>query len=351
MSTAPATGFDGMVPAAWVPDPADERLHVPEGDPSLPWKDTWYLSLRDEDSDQTLNLHLTISANRTPPVRVGVSAACGGRLTTEVLRDGGLGDDEGGVGNELSSLELVHLSADSDHELRWVGDLPEVTFDITVKGRHHAVNWDTMFAGFYPTGKEGHRYSHYEQLVAGEGWVQWRGEERRPFSGTGWRDRGWGRRKTEKTFNTSIDLVGAVLPDDSVFSLISMRSNEIAADAAMPVAGWRADGRSLVPAVGGTYHKDSMAWPAFLELEFLDGYVLRATTIRRGPSIPTPWHDAEPEGSGYAHNLRDYYALMQDASGRAFTCFSNYGDVHKVDVLRDTQFLYLDPRTEGGPTA
>jgi hypothetical protein len=79
--------------------------------------------------------------------------------------------------------------------------------------------------------------------------------------------------------------------------------------------------------------------------------VLRAHTIRRGPSIPTAWHDAEPEESGFAHNLRDYYALMQDASGRAFTFFSNYGDVHKVDVLRDTQFLYLDPRTEGGPTA
>ncbi|MHB8692223.1 MAG: hypothetical protein ACYDHH_13355 [Solirubrobacteraceae bacterium] len=339
MSTSPNAA---RLPAEWIANPDDERVHVPEGDPSLPWKETWYLSMRDEDSDQTVNMHMTLSANRTPPTRVGISVAHGGKIVTEVLRNDGIHEAER-FGNELGRLEVVNLSSDSNHELRWSGNLTEVSFEIMVKGKHAAVFWDTMFAGFYPTGKEGHRYSHYEQLVEGEGWVRWGDGPRLPFRGTGWRDRGWGRRKTEQTFNTKIDLVGAVLPDDSVFSLISMRSNEIAADARMPVAGWRSDGDVLVPATSGLYHKDSMAWPAKLEIEFLDGYTVAARTIRRGPSIPCAWHDAEPEGSGFAHNLRDYYAVMQDAEGRPFTCFSNYGDVHKVDVLRDAEFMFQAP--------
>lgn len=331
--------------STWVSDPADERLHEPEGDPSLPWKDTWYFSLRDEASDQALNLHMTISANRNPPTRVGVSVSRGGLVATEVARDDG-DNDAGSVGNALARIEFVNIAAGADHVLRLVGDLPQVAFDITVVGHHHSVLWDTMFAGFYPMGKAGHRYSHYEQLVTGVGWMEWKGGERVPFSGSGWRDRGWGRRKTEVTFNTSIDLVGAVLPDDSVFSVIALRSSEVSVDAPMPVAGWRSDGNVLVPAVAGTYHKDSMAWPTRLELEFQDGYVLRASTVRRGPSLPCAWHDAEPEGSGMAHNLRDYYAVMADEEGREFTCFSNYGDVHKVDVFRGGRFHTID---EGAP--
>lgn len=330
------------VPREWLPNPADERLHTPIGDASLPWKDTWYVSVRDEDSDQTVNMHLTISENRSPSTRVGISIADGGRFVTEVQRDDGDNSAER-LGNALGRFELVNLTGDGDHELRWVGDLPDVSFDITLKGKHWASFWDTMFPSYYPTGKFGHLYSHYEQLVTGEGWVQWKGRERRPFSGTGWRDRGWGRRKTEVTFDTSIDLVGGVLPDDSVFSAIALRSNEVAKGAPMPIAGWRASADSLSPLTGGLYYKDSMAWPARLDLTFLDGYRFSATTVRRTASLAAAWHDAEPEASGIAHNLRDYYAVMEDGEGRPFTCFSNHGNIHRVDVFRDAEFKYIRP--------
>jgi hypothetical protein len=331
-----------VVPAAWLPNPQDEHLHEPTGDPSLPWKDTWYISMRDEESDQTLNMHMTISANRTPPTRVGVSVAQGTRAITEVLRNEGANSRES-LGNELGRLDLVHLSGDGDHELRWVGELSQVSFDITVKGQHYASFWDTMFPAYYATGKFGHQYSHYEQVVTGTGWIQWKGGEKVPFSGTGWRDRGWGRRKTEVTFNTGIDLIGGVLPDASVFSAIGLRSNEVAQDAPMPIAGWRSDTDCLVPLTGGLYHKDSMAWPAKLELEFLDGYRFSAVTVRRSASVAAAWHDAEPEVSGIAHNLRDYYAVMEDQDGREFTIFSNHGNIHKVDVFRDAEFKYTLP--------
>ena len=328
------------VPTAWLPAADDERLQTPTGDTSLPWKDTFYFSMRDDAADLTLNMHMTVSENRTPPTRVGVSVAGGGAVATEVLRNEGENNDQG-VGNELGRLEFINLSYDSDHELRWTGNLPEVSFEVTVKGKHYAPLWDTMFPDFYPTGKQGHQYSHYEQVVTGDGWVQWKGGERLPFSGSGWRDRGWGRRKTVLTFNTSMDLIAAVLPDDSVFSLIALRSGEVSKDAPMPIGGWRSDPDSLSPLVGGTYHKDAMAFPEKLELSFQDGYTLSAQKVRNTASIPCAWHDADPEQMGIAIGLRDYYTVMEDSEGRQFTVFSNYGDVHKVDVFRDAEFKYI----------
>jgi hypothetical protein len=334
------------VPKAWLPDPEDERLHLPTGDESLPWKDTWYFSLRDDASDQTLNLHMTVSANRTPPTRVGVSVAHGAKFITEVMRNEG-SNTGNSFGNELAHIEVVHLSGDSDHELLMIGNLDAVSFELTVKGKHYAPLWDTMFPGYYATGKFGHQYSHYEQLITGTGWVQWAGRERVPFSGGGWRDRGWGRRKTELTFNTGIDLIGAILPDDSVFSLIALRSNEVPKDDPMPIAGWRSAEGVLVPAVGGLYYKDAMAWPSRIELEFLDGYRFAAHTVRRSAGLAAAWHDAEPEVSGYGHNLRDYYAVMADESGAEFTVFSNHGNIHKVNVFLDAEFKYISPPVGG----
>lgn len=333
-----------QIPPAWIPAPSDERLHTPTGDPSFPWKDTWYTSMRDEATDQTINMHMTVSENRTPPTRVGISVAQGGKVLTEVQRDEGQNTDDR-AGNSLGHLEWIELREDSSHTLRWVGNLSQVSFEITITGKHYASLWDTMFPGYYATGKFGHQYSHYEQLIAGSGWVQWKGQERVPFNGTGWRDRGWGRRKTESTFNTGIDLVGGILPDDSTFSVIALRSNEVPEGDPMPVAGWRSATNTLVPAVAGLYYKDSMAWPARLELKFLDGYEFTAKTVRRASSVAAAWHDAEPELSGLAHNLRDYYAVMEDGEGREFTCFSNHGNIHKVDVFREGAFKYIEPGT------
>lgn len=322
---------------AWLPAPDSERLATPTGDTALPWKDTFYFSMRDEASDQTINTHMTIS-EKSPSTRVGVSVAHEGRIVTEVERSDGHNTDEG-VGNELAGLRFVNLSYDSDHELLWSGSLPGVSFEITVKGHHYAPLWDAMFPSFYPTGKQGHQYSHYEQVITGEGWIKWGDEEPTPFSGVGWRDRGWGRRKAVLTFNTSMDLIGAVLPDDSVFSLIALRSGEVSKEAPMPIGGWRSAEGVLTPLVGGSYYKDAMCWPARIELEFADGYKFSAETMKRTASIPCAWTDAAPDQMPISINLRDFYAVME-SDGKPFTVFSNYGDVHKVDVFNDAEFKH-----------
>lgn len=336
--------YTGIAPGLWRPDPEDERLHQPVGDSDWPWKDTWFFSMRDEASNQMLNMHMTISANRNPPTRVSVTVADGFRTVTHVQRDEGLSSGDH-VGNSLAGLDLVHLSGDSDHELLWKGDLPEVSFAITVKGKHFASYWDAMFPAYYAVGKDGQKYSHYEQVVTGTGWIQWKGQERKPFEGIGWRDRGWGRRKTEKMFNTGFDLLAAVLPDDSVVSLIALRSHEVSADAPMPIAGWRSDTNTLVPATGGLWWKDAAAWPTKLQLDFLDDYRLDATLVHVSPSMQMAWHDAEPEpdGSGLAHAVRDHYAVFADAEGREFTLFTQHGYIHKVDVFRGSEFKFVLP--------
>jgi hypothetical protein len=336
------TEYENVVPEAWLPNGEDERLHVPEGDDEWPWKDTWYICVRDEASDQTLNMHMTISDNRTPPVRVGVSVASGARSVTRVQRDEGLNTADY-CGNSLAGVRMVDLTGRPGHEILWSGELPEVSFELSVKHKHHASLWDTMFPAYYAVGKMGQLYHHYEAVLEVSGWVQWKGEGRRLFDGVGWRDRGWGRRKTEKMFNTGYDLIGGILPDDSVFSLIALRSHEVSRDAPMPIAGWRSDTRTLVPATGGRYYKDSMAWPMELELDFLDGYRIDAHFVKRSTTIPGAWHDAEPEASGMAHNIRDYWAVFETADGRPFTMFSNHGYIHKVDVFRDAEFRYALP--------
>jgi hypothetical protein len=332
------------VPAEWRPRPEDELLHVPFGDESLPWKETWYITLRDDAINANISMHMTVSANRSPATRCSVSVAQGNRSVSEVVRTEGT-HNEHTVGNELARLDMVNLSWDSDHELRWRGTLSDVEFDLTLKGKHLAPLWDTMFPGYYATGKTGQVYCHTEQVITAQGTMRWRDGAELPFSGFGWRDRGWGRRKTQLMWNTGWDLLAAVLPDDSVFSVIALRNHEIAADAPMPVAGWWSDEHSLAPCIGGTYHKDDTAYPRRFDLDFLDGRRLTGEQVRRTGTVVTSMQEAEvgPEASGVAASMRDHYAIFRDGDAREFPLFTQNGYIHKVDVFRGARFVYALP--------
>lgn len=327
-----------MKPQLLLPQPEDELVHAPAGDESLPWKDTWYFSLLDEAAGIHLAMHMTVSANRVPDTRVAVGIRDGARERVLVRRVDGT-HTAGAIGNDLARLEVVHLSWDSAHELRWCCQADDVAFAISVRGVHFAPDWDAMFPGFNPSGKLGHSYAHTEQVIRGEGWIRWRGEERRPVTGFGWRDRGWGRRKTEATFGSGYDLVGGILPDGSAFAFQAMRNIETAQAERQPVAGFLTDERSLVPAVGGIYYKDSMSFPARLDLEFADGRRVTGNQVRRLSTLGTPFHEAEPERSGIAHGARDYYAALVDPGGAEFAVFSNEGHMLRADVTRDARFF------------
>jgi hypothetical protein len=156
------------VPAEWKPKPEDELLHTPFGDESFPWKETFFITLRDEAGNTNINMHMTVSANRSPNTRAAIGVAHGNNSVIQVRREDGQ-HSEKSIGNSLTRLEIVNLSWDSDHELRWIGELDEVSFDLTLKGQHFAPLWDTMFKGFYATGKTGQVYCHAEQVVTATG--------------------------------------------------------------------------------------------------------------------------------------------------------------------------------------
>lgn len=333
--------WPASIPAEWKPKPEDELLHEPFGDASLPWKETFYLSLRDDAINANINMHMTVSANRRPDTRAAVGVAQGNHQVIQVCREDGQ-HSEKSIGNSMTRLEVGHLSWDSDHEVRWVGDLDEVSFDLTIRGKHFAPLWDTMFKGFYATGESGQVYCHTEQVITATGTMTWKADGKElPFSGFGWRDRGWGRRKTQLMWNTGWDLVSAVLPDDSVFSFIALRSHELPEPAPMPVAGWYSDATTLTPLVGGTYHKQATACPMAYDLQFENGLTLKGELVRPTGRVAVAMQEAEigPDAPGVAATMQDYYALFRDDQGREFPLFSQNGYIHKVDVFRGAQFI------------
>jgi hypothetical protein len=323
------------------PDPHDELLHEPWGDESLPWKDTWYFSLLDADAAVHLAMHMTVSPGRSADTRVAVGLRDGGRESVVVRRESGTHND-GAIGNSLAALKMENLSWDRDHLLRWRATAPEFDFDIAVRGVHFAPDFHALFPGANPSGAQGHSYSHTEQVITGTGTVRWRDGTERAITATGWRDRGWGRRKNVLSFGTGYDLVAGILPDGSAFAFTAMRNVEHGPDAPLPVYGFLTDAAGVVPAVTGSYFKDSMCYPTRLGLEFADGRRVDAEQIGRLSSLGVPFHDAEPDRMAAAVNARDYYALMADPPGARFAVFSNEGHAMRVDVTRDAKFFYAE---------
>ena len=341
-----AEQWPASIPAEWRPKPEDEMIHVPWGDESLPWKDTFFFSLRDVTLNANIAMHMTVSGNRSPNTRITMGVGQGMNSTLQTCREDGL-HNEKRIGNSMMHFELVNLSWDSDHELRWVADLDDVRFDLTVKGKHFAPLWDTMFEGYYAKGEAGGTvgqvYCHTEQIIVAEGTMTWKADGiELPFNGFGWRDRGWGRRKTQLMWNTGWDLVGAVLPDDSVFSFIALRSHELPEPAPMPVAGWWSDATTLSPLVGGFYHKEATMAPLAYRLEFDNGHVIEADVVKPTGRMATSLQEAEfgvPGMPNITPNMMDWYALMRDPAGNEFEIFTQCGTMHKLDVFKGAQFI------------
>lgn len=319
--------------------PDDELPHAPEGDETLPWKDTWYFSIWDPASGTHVAMHMTVSANRSPDTRVAVGLRSGAHERVVVCREQGRRSRDA-VGNRLAWIEPVHLSWGADHALRWRCQSEEFDFDLDIRGVHLAPDFHALFPGANPSGKLGHSYSHTEQVIRAEGRVRWKGEGETRISGFGWRDRGWGRRKNDVTFATGYDLVAAILPDGSAFAFTAMRNIEHGPDAPVAVYGFRADAQNVTPATEGVYFKDSQSFPSHLDLVFADGSRVTGDRVRLGSTLGTPFHDAEPELSGIAVAARDHYAVFATPGGQAFGVFSNEGHAHRANVTRDGKFFH-----------
>jgi hypothetical protein len=334
------------VPAAWVPRPSDEFLHRRDGDSALPWKETWFVGAYDLANGFALSLHMTISPERAEDTRVAVAVRLGALEALEVCVEAGL-DDHDVFGNTLAQLHVVRSSWNSDHELGLVGAVDGCSFDLTLSGHHWATLWDTMFPGFYQSGRSSsHSYGHAEQSLAFSGTVGWADGEPTAVSGWGWRDRGWGRRRSTSSFSAGYDMVNGVLADGGVFTLMAFRNPDLPVDAPLPLGGWYSDESTLVPAVAGTFWKDSVGWPERVDLSFSDGRTLRSRMHRRHFSIAVPFHDAAHELVSAGHGIRDYFAEMVDSDGAVFPVHANSGHLHLANVTASSTFVFAD-QTEG----
>lgn len=336
-STGPRT-----FPAEWLPRPEDEYVHQPRGDESYPWKDTFFVVAHDPQTNACVNMHLTVSANRRPDTRCAVGVSQGNRSVSQVCREDGDNSTKS-VGNSQARLEFINPTWGPDHEIRWVADLDEVELDLTIRGKHWATLWDTMFKGYYSGGEvDGQFYSHLEQIITLEGTLRWKDGEPQPFSGFGWRDRGWGRRKTQLMWNTGWDLMSAILPDDSAFSVIGLRQHELPEPAPMPIGGWWTDGTDLSPLVGGYFHKDATSHPLRYDLEFANGHRVAAEYVHFNGRVQVAMQESEtgPEAPNLAVAMIDMFSTFRDGDGNAFPVFSEQGFIHKVDVFRDAQFIH-----------
>jgi hypothetical protein len=56
------------VPAPWVPHASDEFLHRRDGDPGMPWKETWFVGADEMAHGFALSLHMTVSPERADGV-------------------------------------------------------------------------------------------------------------------------------------------------------------------------------------------------------------------------------------------------------------------------------------------
>lgn len=326
------------MPIPPLPQPEDELPHQAVGDESLPWKDTWYISLFDSVADVNVAMHMTVSANRSPNTRIAVGVRALGHEWVVTRREDGH-SGSAGIGNSLAGITPIHLSWDSHHTLRWWCSTDEFSFEMVITGVHFAPFFDVMFPGVNPSGLHGHSYSHTEQVIRGQGTLTLADGTSREISGAGWRDRGWGRRKNDVTFNTGYDLVAGILPDGSAFALSAMRNVEHAPGAPLPVYGFLTDADTAVPAVSGDYFKDSLCFPSRLDLCFADGRRVVGEQAERRGSLGVSFHDAEPEMSGIAVAARDFYATLRDPDGAHFTVFSNEGHAMRANVTRGGKFF------------
>lgn len=328
------------VPREWVPNPSDEFLHELVGDAALPWKETWFVNVHDLDAGFALSLHMTISPEKTPSTRVAIAARLGARETVQVAV-GDRAPGEAVFGNAMASLEVVHSSFDSAHHLRLVGRTDDCSFSFDVRGHHWATLWSTMFPGFYQSGSDSsHSYDHVEQSVTFAGQFAWHDEAPVEVSGGGWRDRGWGRRRSTSSFSAGYDMVNGALSDGSVFTLMAFRNPDVPIDAPLPLSGWLSSPDTLTPAVSGRFWKDSIGWPTHVDLTFADGRAIELTLRQRRFSIAVPFHDAAHEVIADAHGIRDYFATFTDADGALATVHANSGHMHLANVTANAQFLW-----------
>jgi hypothetical protein len=284
----------------------DEYPHrPPAGSDPRPWKDTWWFAFRDDASDVTGAVHLTLSPNRGPGCRITVAVRHG---ATQIVDWASIEPDPAGAdfGCPWLGVDVVEPAWSPAKRLRLRLRHPIVSGDLEVRGRFLGPLVGAVAPGLVPMSDDGLSLAgHVEQLATFVGTLRIAGVET-PIDASGFRDRSWGYRKSDQMAPRGTILVAADLGDRAC-ALLSWFPPSAAPGGPVPVGGWLTDEERVVAAVGGRYRRDSAGRPMALDVEFADGTTLRAAKLEGTGELQYPFHEPEYDGAALGTIVLDHH--------------------------------------------
>lgn len=320
-----------------IPAAEDELPHpLPLEDHGLPWKDTWWFGLRDEDESFVAAFHITLSPNRRPGCRTSVVIRDGDRDLVDVTSTSPVAGPL--IGTPVLGLEIVEPAWDASTCLRLRVRHDQVTADLEVTGCFLGVDLGALAPGILPAGYHGQLLHHAEQAVRFQGEVRWTGGPTRPVAGRGFRDRSWGLRKSERMFSGGTLFGGLHLegPEPAGMGLLAWRHPDVDPSSLVPAAAWWADDQTIVGATSGRYLRGGDGRPSSLELHFSDGRSVVAPDLRNVAEILYSFFEPDLDGTAIAITCFDHH-VRSDQAG--MSGILNHGDPFLADALRHSEFV------------
>jgi hypothetical protein len=325
-----------MTPAG-MPRAEDEFPHeLPDPTHPLPYKDTWMLSVHDHRADVTAVTHLTLSANRSPGLRITTSLRHGRRtvLDTRYETPTRAGDT---ISGESMSLRILNPAWTSEKHLRLTVRYPDAELELDFHGRFLGVDSGALTPGLIPSGSGVEGLGHAEQACLVSGWLRRDGQEI-PIEGPGFRDRSWGYRKSDKMARHGYAFAQLHLPRGTC-GLLSWQHPDASADQPLPVGAWLADDGGVHAATGGLLHLSAEGRLSRLELDFTGGRKIAARTADVLADVHYPYHEPEMDGPALGTLCWDQYLAVDTPDGPG-TALLNLGIPFLADVLRNSRFCF-----------
>jgi hypothetical protein len=313
--------------------PEDEYPHqLPRDRDGRPWKDTWWFGFRDDAADVTAALHLTLSPNRHPGCRITVAVRHGG---AQVVDWTSTAADAGGAafGGPWLGVDVVDPEWSSAKRLRLHLRHPLVSGDLEMRGRFLGPLVGAVAPGLVPSGEDSVALAgHVEQLASFSGTLRLADRDT-PIDATGFRDRSWGFRKSDRMAPRGTILVAADLGDRAC-ALLSWSPPSAGPDHPVPVGGWLADEERVVAAIAGRYVRDSAGRPTALEVKFADGTIVRSQALQATGEIQYAFHEPEYDGPAVGTIVVDHHFRSPEIRWG----FADHGIPFAADPWRDADW-------------
>jgi hypothetical protein len=318
-----------------IPRPEDEYPHpLPASDLDLPFKDTWLLAFHDDAADVTFVIHLTLSPNRRPGLRVTVGLQWERRrhLRTHYVTPR-VGDSR--VTSEVAELEILNPEWSPAKRLVLRLNDGDINAEFEFTGCYFGVDSQVVTPGLIPAGEGVQNLGHAEQAMRASGRLTF-GDAQATVDGPAYRDRSWGFRKSDKMARHGYTFAQVHLPDAAI-GLLAWQHPDAAADAMLPVGGWLSDDSGVHSASGGLLRLSAEARGQHLAMEFTNGRKVNLITRRALADLHYPYHEPEMDGPALGTLCWDQHLEFESGTDTAVGLV-NIGIPFMADVLRHSKF-------------